>query len=89
MKKKKKKKKKEKIFCKDGDDENGRKRRKRRRKKRWEEWWRCASFRNLMMCFLLFFNFQNLLIKLVFCSFFFQFTVSSLSLSLSSLSLFP
>lgn len=29
---------------------------------------------NLMMCFLLFFNFQNLL-KLVFCSFFFQFTV--------------
>ena len=49
---------------------------------------RIFSF-NLMMCFLLFFNFQNLLIKLVFCSFFFQFTVSSLSLSLSSLSLFP
>lgn len=35
---------------------------------------RIFSF-NLMMCFLLFFNFQNLLIKLVFCSFFFQFTV--------------
>ena len=48
---------------------------------------RIFSF-NLMMCFLLFFNFQNLLIKLVFCSFFFHtqslFSLFSLSFSLIS-----
>ena len=47
---------------------------------------RIFSF-NLMMCFLLFFNFQNLLIKLVFCSFFFHtqslFSLFSLSFLIS------
>jgi hypothetical protein len=46
---------------------------------------RIFSFNLILMCFLLFFNFQNLLIKLVFCSFFFHTQMTESLLSLLSL----